>query len=73
MALVHSKPTEKLSVIRKIGDITKAMLSGHTEFVQREVYSLVHYYLLLNVSIFYKLPYSKIDFFFFLKGFRQGT
>lgn len=37
VALVHSKPTEKLSVIRKIGDITKLMLSGQTETVQREV------------------------------------
>lgn len=37
VALVHAKPTEKLSVIRKIGDITKAMLSGQTEHVQREV------------------------------------
>lgn len=50
VALVHAKPTEKLSVIRKIGDITKAMLSGQTEHVQREVNSF-----LLHFSLF--LPY----------------
>lgn len=37
MALVHSKPTEKLSVFRLIGHISKSMLSGQTENVQREV------------------------------------
>lgn len=37
LALVHSKPTEKLSVIRIIGAFTKCMLSGQTENVQREV------------------------------------
>ncbi|KAJ1523444.1 hypothetical protein ONE63_001302 [Megalurothrips usitatus] len=35
--LIHSKPTEKLSVIRKVEEITRTMLSVQTEIIKKEV------------------------------------
>ncbi|XP_026273148.1 proteasome activator complex subunit 4 [Frankliniella occidentalis] len=61
VALVNSKPTEKLSVIRKIGDITKAMLSGQTENVQREVSDQVQESILMLCCVGYKTKQPLID------------